>query len=61
MERKAMTTDHETNVAMLKVLAAWAGLFFGGITLSDLVLAATLIFTVLQIIVMIRKLWKGQA
>ena len=55
-----MTNDHDTNVAMLKVLIAWAGTMFGGVTLSGLVLGATLIFTVLQIIVLIRKMAKGQ-
>lgn len=56
-----MTPDHDTNTAIIKILAAWLGVMFGGITLSSLVLAATLIFTTLQIFVLIRKIWKGQA
>lgn len=56
-----MTQDHDTNAAIIKIMAAWMGVMFGGITLSSLVLTATLIFTVLQIIVLIRKIIKGQA
>lgn len=56
-----MNNDHDTNTALLKVLVAWAGAVLGGVTLSGLVLTATLIFTVLQIIVLVRKMMKGQA
>jgi len=56
-----MTNDHETNMAMFKVMLAWAGTMFGGVTLSSLVLTATLIFTLLQIYILVRKLWRGQA
>lgn len=42
------STNHEVNSAMLKIGAVWAGTLFG-IKLSDLVLIATLIYTVLQI------------
>lgn len=56
-----MTQDHDTNSAIIKILAAWLGVTFGGLTLSTLVLSATLLFTVLQIVVLIRKIWKGQA
>lgn len=42
------STNHEVNSAMLKIGAVWAGTIFG-IKLSDLVLIATLIYTVLQI------------
>jgi hypothetical protein len=53
-----MTT--ESNDAMtVKVLIAWAGAIAGGITLNQLVLGATLIFTVLQIFMIFRRLWKG--
>ena len=54
-----MTNDHETNAAMIKVMIAWIGTMFGGITLSSLVLTATLIYTILQIILVVRKLIKG--
>jgi hypothetical protein len=56
-----MTDQNETQVAMLKVVAIWAGTVFGGVTLSGLVLSATLIYTVLQIVVLVRKILKGQA
>ena len=55
-----MNDQHETNLTLLKLLIAWAGTVFGGVTLSGLVLGATLIYTVLQIIVLIRKMWRGQ-
>lgn len=56
-----MNDQHETNLTLLKLLIAWAGTVFGGVTLSGLVLGATLIYTVLQIIVLIRKMMRGQA
>lgn len=56
-----MTDNNETQVALIKVMAIWAGTVFGGVTLSGLVLSATLVYTVLQIVVLIRKMWKGQA
>jgi hypothetical protein len=56
-----MNNDHETNVATIKVLIAWIGAVVGGVTLSQLVLGATLIYTLLQIFILIRKMWKGQA
>ena len=56
-----MSDDHDTNIAMFKVLIAWVGVTLGGITLSSLVLSATLIYTVLQIFVLARKMWKGKA
>lgn len=42
------STNHDVNSTMLKLGAVWAGTIFG-IKLSDLVLIATLIYTVLQI------------
>ncbi len=54
-----MTNDHDTNMAVLKMMAVWAGTMFGGITMSSLVLGATLIYTCLQIFILIRKLWAG--
>ena len=56
-----MNNQHDTNVATMKILIAWIGAAVGSISLSDLVLTATLIFTVLQIVVLIRKLWRREA
>lgn len=46
--------DQDTQAALIKVLVAWIGTMFGGIELSGLVLFATLIYTILQIYVLIR-------
>ena len=51
--------DHDTNSATVKVLIAWLGTMFGNITLSNAVLAATLIYTALQIYVLLHRIWKG--
>ena len=56
-----MTDDNETHAVIFKALVIWAGTVFGGLTLSSLVLSATLVYTTLQIIILIRKMWKGQA
>lgn len=56
-----MTDDHDTNMAMMKVLLAWIGTAVGGVSLSGLVLGATLVFTLLQIYVLVRKIIKGKA
>lgn len=48
-------------MTIIKLMVAWAGTVFGGLTLSGLVLGATLIYTLLQIIVLIRKMRRGQA
>jgi len=53
--------DHETNMATLKVLVAWLGVWFGGVSLSSLVLTATLVYTLLQIFILLRRLWRGKA
>lgn len=55
------TTSHDTGVATVKLVIAWIGTFFGSVTLNHLVLGATLIFTCLQIYVLIRKIRKGDA
>jgi len=49
--------DHAT----IKILIAWVGAIYGALTLSQLVLFATLVYTVLQIVVLVRKMWKGKA
>lgn len=54
------SSEHESGtVAMAKVAIAWLGAFAGSVTLSDVVLFATLVFTCLQIYVLARdKLWR---
>lgn len=47
--------DHEVNAAFFKVALAWVGVFIGSITLSDLVLFATLVYTIIQIALSVRK------
>lgn len=51
--------DHDTNVAGLKLLIIWLGTMAGNMTLSTAVLGSTLVFTVLQIFMILRRLWKG--
>ena len=55
-----MTDQNENHAVIFKALVIWAGTVFGGITLSSLVLSATLVYTMLQIVVLIRKMLKGQ-
>lgn len=45
-------TNHDINSAAIKIAAVWTGTLYG-IKLSDLVLLATLLYTVLQIGVLI--------
>ena len=52
-------TDDNTNAMNLKLIIAWIAAIFGSLTLNQLVLWATLIFTVLQIFMILRRLWKG--
>lgn len=47
----------QANVATVKILLAWFGAMFGGITLSNTALALTIIFTVLQIYKLVRDMW----
>lgn len=54
-----ITEDHETNSALFKVLIAWVGTAVGGMSLSNFVLITTLIFTLIQIFVIVRKIWRG--
>lgn len=49
-----MERNGETWSAVAKGALAWIGLLLGHITLSDLVMAATLIFTSLQTFVLVR-------
>jgi hypothetical protein len=52
-----MSNDHETNMTTFKVFVAWVGLIFGGLTLSNVALTLTIIFTLLQIYKLARDLW----
>lgn len=45
--------------AVLKILCVWIASLAGQVTLSGLLMMATLIFTVLQIFMILRRLWKG--
>lgn len=56
-----MNNQHETNVATAKILIAWVGAAVGSLSLSNLVLTATLIYTLLQIFMLLRKLWRKEA
>jgi hypothetical protein len=53
--------QHESiPVATTKVAVAWGGLFIGGVTLSDIALLLTIVFTVLQIAKLIRQEWRDR-
>ena len=56
-----MTNDHDTNTALVKLAIAWFGTLLGGVSLSSLVLGATLVYTLLQITVVLRRFWRGEA
>lgn len=51
-----MTNDHST----LALVLSWMGLIASWVTLSHLVALATLVFTVLQIVIAIRRLRRGE-
>ena len=53
--------NQETSDMATRVGLVWTGTVLGGITLADLVRGATLIYTVLQIVVLLRKMWKGKS
>lgn len=53
-----MNNDHDTNVNMTKLLISWVGVVFGSISLQNVVLWATLIYTVLNIYLLLRRMWK---
>lgn len=56
-----MPNTQDNDTALLKVMIAWFGTMLGDVTLSGLVLTATLIYTLLQIVTLVRKLIKGTA
>lgn len=54
-----MQDNNETGIALFKALVMWMGAVLGSITLSKLVLFATLVYTGLQTYVLVRdKIWK---
>lgn len=53
--------DNHPYLTTLAVGISWLGTWLGHVTLSNLVLCATLVFTVLQIFILLRKVWRGQA
>ena len=52
-------TNESSDAMTAKVILAWVAAIFGSVTLNQLVLGATLIFTLLQIFMILRRLWKG--
>lgn len=46
--------DTETALALFKIFLAWAAYFFGAITLHHIGVSLAIIFTALQIIVLLR-------
>jgi hypothetical protein len=52
-------TNQSDSRGALGVLIAWAGTVFGAYTLQQWVLIATLGYTLLQIVLSLRKLWRG--
>ncbi|MCP1173803.1 hypothetical protein [Ralstonia chuxiongensis] len=55
-----MTENNDTWAGLFKAVVAWIGVLVGSITLSKLVLFATLVYTVLQTYVLWRDKLKGQ-
>lgn len=55
-----MHDNNDTGIAFLKTLVMWIGALLGSITLSKLVLFATLVFTLMQIYVLWRDKIKGK-
>ena len=51
--------EQEANAITLKLILIWIGTFIGSVTLNQLVLGATLVFTILQIFMILRRIWKG--
>jgi len=55
-----MHDNNDTGIALLKALVMWVGALLGSITLSKLVLFATLVYTCMQGYVLWRDKIKGQ-
>lgn len=49
-----MTHDSEAAPAFFKVLIAWAGAIWGAVTMQEIVLFLTAIYTLVQIYVLVR-------
>ena len=49
-----MTHDNEAAPAFLKVLIAWAGAIWGTVTMQEVVLFLTAVYTVIQIFILVR-------
>lgn len=49
-----MTHDNEAATAFFKVLIAWAGAIWGTVTMQEIVLFLTAVYTVIQIFILIR-------
>lgn len=52
--------DFNNKHPLLKLAIAWIGASFGTLTLNQWVLVATLIYTIIQIVIGLRKLWNGK-
>lgn len=53
--------DHDAKTAYWKLTIAWIGTVFGGVTLSDVALTLTIVYTILQIYKLARDLWRDQS
>lgn len=49
-----MTHDNEAAPAFFKVLIAWAGAIWGTVTMQEVVLFLTAVYTVIQIFILVR-------
>lgn len=56
-----MNNNNDGTIATIKLTLAWLGMTIGGITLSDIALTTTIVFTVLQIFVLLRRMLRGDA
>jgi len=50
----------ETHDAFVKMAIAWIAMALGTFTLSQAVLCATLVYTVLQIIILLYRVFRGK-
>jgi len=53
------STDEANYIATVKILIVWIATFFGSITLNQVMVVCTIVFTLLQIFMLLRRLWKG--
>lgn len=59
MSAPDMKSASETHVTS-KVIIAWAGTMLGAVTLQQCVLGATLVYTLLQIVIAVRRIISGR-